>query len=157
MNRKGWTLEAPSPDPYLRSQKYAEPSVCGTCGVVYHKGRFSRPKSAPEGAESILCPACERIQDQAPGGEIVLRGDFIEGHYRELLNLIRNTAEAEAAQHPLERLMAVLELDDRIEITTTYEHLARRIGEAIQRAYKGEMRMHYAEDDKLIRIQWQRN
>ncbi|MEZ0370606.1 MAG: BCAM0308 family protein [Candidatus Sericytochromatia bacterium] len=157
MTRRGWTIEAPSTDPYLISEKLSEPSVCGGCGVVYEKGRFKWLKTAPEQAEEITCPACQRIRDDAAGGLVVLRGDFIEGHPKEILNLIENTANEEKANHPLERLIAVLNLDDRIEVTTTYEHLARRIGEAIQHAYKGELRMHYADDEKLIRVQWQRN
>ncbi|MDQ7055715.1 MAG: hypothetical protein Q9M89_04210 [Persephonella sp.] len=48
------------------------------------------------------------------------------------------------------------EEDGKIVITTTYEHLARRIGEAVHRAYKGNLNFQYPEGTKYIRVHWER-
>jgi hypothetical protein len=47
--------------------------------------------------------------------------------------------------------------EGRIEISTTYEHMARSIGEAIQNAYKGDLDISYLEAEKFVRIRWKRD
>ena len=41
-------------------------------------------------------------------------------------------------------------------VTTTGIHVARRIGEALARAYKGDLSYQYAAAEKRIRVYWQR-
>lgn len=45
---------------------------------------------------------------------------------------------------------------DHTAITTTGIHLARRLGEALAKAYKGELSFHYADAEDTIRVSWQR-
>ena len=39
-------------------------------------------------------------------------------------------------------------------VTTTGIHIARRIGDAMSRSYKGDYSFQYAEGDKSIRVYW---
>jgi hypothetical protein len=55
---------------------------------------------------------------------------------------------------PLERIISIEEQDDEIMIKTTYEHLARRIGEAIHRAHKVDLQLNYPEGKKYVRVYW---
>jgi hypothetical protein len=41
-------------------------------------------------------------------------------------------------------------------ITTTDIHLPRRIGEALHRAYEGDLDFHYEEEAYSIRVTWRR-
>lgn len=41
-------------------------------------------------------------------------------------------------------------------VTTTDPHLARRIGDALHHAYKGELEYRYNKQDKLLRVSWSR-
>ena len=41
-------------------------------------------------------------------------------------------------------------------VTTTGIHQARRIGEALSRAYKGDLTIQYADGEQSIRVYWQR-
>jgi len=61
------------------------------------------------------------------------------------------------AYRPLERIIEIKEEDGKIVVTTTYEHLARRIGEAVHRAYKGDLIIQYPEGWKYARVHWVRN
>jgi len=63
----------------------------------------------------------------------------------------------ENARRPLERVIEISPGADRIDVKTTYEHLARRIGEAVHRAFKGELKLFYSEDEKFIRVHWRRD
>jgi hypothetical protein len=84
------------------------------------------------------CPACHRINDNYPAGELTLSGSFPKSHGQEIVRLARNTEALENRKHPLQRIMSVEENPEGIVITTTDVHLPRRIGHAIVDAYKGE-------------------
>jgi hypothetical protein len=45
---------------------------------------------------------------------------------------------------------------DGLLVTTTDTHLARRIGDALYDAYKGELKYRYSKDDRLLRVTWRR-
>ncbi|WP_272481676.1 BCAM0308 family protein, partial [Rhodothermus marinus] len=82
------------------------------------------------------CPACRRAADRYPAGYVELAGAFLSTHQEEILNLIRNLEEQEKQARPLERIMAMEVQNGRCYVTTTGVHLARRIGEALARAYQ---------------------
>jgi hypothetical protein len=45
---------------------------------------------------------------------------------------------------------------DHVTITTTDLHLPRRIGEALRRAYDGELTVHQEKQSFLVRVTWSR-
>jgi hypothetical protein len=157
MERKDRLIQEYIHDPYFSKTKLQDPSVCEKCGVVFHSGVFDWPDSVPPGAAKMVCPACRRIGDKFEGGTITLEGQFLFDRKQEIMNIIKNTEKAEKNRRPLERIMSINEYDDRIEVTTTYEHLARRIGEAVNSAYKGNLELQYGEGKKYIRVRWRRD
>ncbi len=155
-NRKDRLIKEYIHDPYFTKEKYKEPSVCGKCGVVFSDGIFQWLEKTPPNANKIICPACRRIEDKYEGGVIYLKGEFLKEHKDEILNLIKNVAEEEMAYRPLERIIEIKDEGEDIVITTTYEHLARRLGEAVHRAYKGNLKLEYPGGQKYIRVFWER-
>jgi hypothetical protein len=103
-----------------------------------------------------MCPACHRIQDKYPAGFLTLEGPFLQEHKEELLHLARNEETKEKGEHPLHRIIHMEEKDESILITTTDIHLPRRIGEALRRAYEGELDFHYIEESNILRVRWKR-
>lgn len=156
MARQDRLLQEDMHDPYFVKQRYRDPSVCEKCNVVFRNGTFEWVKPLPPNAARIICPACRRIEDKFEGGIVTLEGGFLSQHKSEILNSITNTERAEQAARPLERIISLTDQGARIEIRTTYEHIARRIGEAIHRAYKGELAIQYPEGEKYARISWKR-
>jgi hypothetical protein len=142
-------------DPYQASGKYVEPTRCGTCGLVFHRGRWQRGE-APVKSHVTPCPACRRIHDKLPAGVLTLAGDFVAAHRAELVHLVRNEAEREGADHPLHRIMALDEAGAPVVVTTTDIHLPRRIGEALKHAYDGELHIEFGADEYRVRIDWRR-
>ncbi len=142
-------------DTYMAKGKLTEPTVCPTCGAVYHKGRWQwLPK--PEQAREQSCPACLRIHDDFPAGYVTVAGEFLAQRRDEILRLIRNHAEKAQAEHPLERIIAIVDHEGGVMVTTTDIHLARGIGEALEHAYQGELEYHYNEGENLLRVHWER-
>lgn len=153
---KSHHIEEHRHDPYKARGKLPEPTACPTCGAVFMHGRWQWSKRKLEGAHATTCPACQRIADRFPAGEITLKGAFVAAHSDELAGLIRNVERAEQAEHPLQRIIGMIERDGAMVITTTDVHLPRRIAHAIEAAYKGETETHYDEAGYFVRIGWRR-
>jgi NMD protein affecting ribosome stability and mRNA decay len=143
-------------DPYQPAKKPPEPTVCPVCGVLYHHGRWQWAGAAPAGAHQATCPACRRIADRLPAGLLRLSGDFFTAHRDEILRLVHNHVEAQRAEHPLKRLMSVSETVDGVEIAFTDTHLPHGVGEAVSRAYQGELETQYSDESNLVRVHWRR-
>jgi NMD protein affecting ribosome stability and mRNA decay len=142
-------------DPYQRQQKLQEGTVCPQCGAVYHDGRWQwvpRPQSPRE----ELCPACRRLNDHFPAGIVTLRGAFVSEHKEEIIRLARHQEAAEKAEHPLNRIISIEEDAEGITITTTDIHLPRRIGETVERTFRGSLGIDFEEDGYFVRVTWSR-
>jgi hypothetical protein len=142
-------------DTYQNRGKKTGPMVCTACGAFYQAGRWSWEK-APPGTDRTFCPACRRVRDKYPAGTLELSGAFLALKRQEIESLIRHEEEAESKEHPLERIIATSEERERTLVTTTGIHLARRLGEALTRAYQGKIAVHYGEGERDVRITWSR-
>ncbi len=153
--RKDRMVKTKRHDVYRERKKWPEPTRCVSCGAVFVKGRWTWETAAPDANEAV-CPACRRVADHYPAGQVTLRGPFFEAHREELMNLLHNVEAQEKGGHPLERIMTLQEHDDHTEVTTTGIHLARRMGDALFRAYEGDLSVDYGDGEKSVRVQWQR-
>ena len=136
-------------------RKLAEPTRCSDCGAVYRDGRWTW--AVPGGpAYEMRCPACWRIHARQAAGYVRLSGEYFERHRAEILRRVRRCEEAERADHPLERIMAIAAGPDGELVTTTGVALARRIAHGLKSAFKGEVRSRYSKDDKVLRVYWSR-
>jgi hypothetical protein len=149
-------IQARRHDAYRPTKGKPERSVCPQCGVCFDAGRWFWG-TPPEHASETTCPACLRIADRFPAGFLEISGDFYVVHHDEVHNLINHVATSERDLHPLERIILRDETGDHLLVTTTGVHIARRIGEALSSAYKGELTFRYADDDTRIRISWHRS
>lgn len=145
-------------DPYLRPWHQRNDTLCPQCGAAYQAGRWTwHGLVDASNAEEATCPACQRIAENVPAGTVSLRGAFVKQHADELCGLVRNTEELEKSEHPLERLIAISDSADGLDVTTTGLHLAQRIGHALEAAYDGELQIHYNHEEYYVDIHWQRD
>lgn len=140
-------------DVYLDRQKYSEPTLCTRCNALYLNGRWTW-ESTDQSVARAICPACKRITDNYPAGTIEISGTFFRNHHEELMNLVMNIEKQEKNLHALERIIKASHQSDKTVVTTTGIHLARRIGEALARSYKGDLCFQYLDADKGIRVSW---
>lgn len=153
--RKNRLIEEKRHDVYQERSKLPEPTRCSQCGALFVNGRWTW-QEAPAKSYETVCPACRRIAERFPAGSVEIRGLFFVEHRDEILNLIHNVERKEKDEHPMERIISATPIGDHLLITSTGHHLARRIGEAMARAYKGELSFQYAEAEDSIRVRWQR-
>lgn len=117
------------------------PSLPGTCGRKFRL---------------VLCPGCQKIRDLFPGGILILRGEFVNPHKDEMIQLIRSEEARARKINPLERIISIKDHRDKIEVQTTSDRFTQRIGIEIHRAFKGNVTYRWPGEDKFVRVEWRR-
>jgi hypothetical protein len=144
-------------DPYRADAKLAEGTSCPDCGATVAEGRWTWNLADAE-APQQRCPACRRIHDRVPAGQLTLSGDFLSAHASEILNLLSNTEERIREAHPLERMIELDgdPADGEVVMTFTGTHITHGMANALQHAFEGTMDAPYAEGGSLLQIRWTR-
>jgi NMD protein affecting ribosome stability and mRNA decay len=151
-----------SSDPYLSSGGLNGSSICKKCHAVFQKKRWTidedlyNQKAGMKSTVKVHCPACKKKKDRFPSGILKLKGDFLKDHRVEILNLVKNEEQRAMGFNPLERIIGVIDFESGIEITTTNEKLAQRIGKSLQRSYQGKVEYKWSSGTKLLRAEWTR-
>jgi len=152
--RRGQTYQGEEHDTYKLQGQLKEPTVCPTCGAVFHEGRWTWD-AKPAGAHETLCP-------HAIGSAINTQGPCHD--QRDLQGYPTRAAHRRRQQHltdgekgtSLSRIMAVESQPEGLVISTTDIHVPRRVGEALNHAYRGELELHYDQDEQFVRLTWTR-
>jgi hypothetical protein len=146
------------------SRAISEPAVCEGCGAVYANRRWTTAHSDTTDRENehrcpqkTECPACVQIRTGEPRGFVYLDGTFFESHDKEIQQLLLNESERAGEDNPLARIMEVKRGEaHKLIVTTTTEHLAQRLGHALEKAFGGSTRYDFSHENKLARVNWQR-
>ncbi|MCE9625957.1 MAG: hypothetical protein K8R69_10995 [Deltaproteobacteria bacterium] len=150
-------------DTYWNQAQPKDHSFCGKCSAIYHNKHwfFDEKKLETLRAEAanhqVLCPACHKIQDHFASGRVLMSGEFLREHREEILNLVKNAEKRAMGMNPLERIIEIANNGKGIEITTTHEKLAQRIGKSLYRAFSGTVDYQWARGDKMARVSWCRD
>lgn len=143
-----------------------EPGVCASCGAVYANRRWTvadakRGNGEPthwRPARITTCPACVQMQGGAPSGYVYLEGAFLVAHRDDIESLLWNEAGRAAEDNPLARIMLWKENGEgKLTLSTTTEHLAQRLGRALEKAYDGKVEYDFSHENKLARVSWKRD
>ncbi|MBX7223648.1 MAG: ATPase [Blastocatellia bacterium] len=139
---------------------------CETCGSVY-SGRHWAAPALPERVEFqlnpnsfhlTLCPACQQQKEGIAGGFVHLEGTFLEQHREEIVRLLQKEAKRAYRQNRLARILEWKdESNGKVFLSTTTEHLAQRLGHALEKAFKGQVRYDFSLENKLAHVWWTRD
>lgn len=143
-----------------------EPAVCVSCRSVYSGRRWRTAGLEGEldgvaigqSVRKTICPACIQTGAGAPSGYLYVEGAFVAEHTNEIKQLLNNEAERASEDNPLGRIVTwQLRSSDSMLLTTTTEHLAQRLGHALNKAYDGRVEYDFSHENKLARVTWRRN
>ncbi len=148
-------------DPYDEGRKYSDGVICSDCQAIYQSGHWLWPKEDEKkditARDQYLCPACRRIRDRYPAGVVFLEGEYLTRRRQEILNLVNRLVKEESYKSPLRKVISREENRGKLTIHLTDDHMARHLGEAIYRAYKGDLKIRYGEDRRFVRVYWSRD
>lgn len=141
-----------------------EPAVCRSCGALYiHRRWVATNADAKEPAHwrparVVLCPACKQKRTTTVSGLVTIQGRFLLLHRDQIERLLRNEAARAAEDNPLAQVLSWQDnKEGTLILTTTTEHLAQRLGHALEKAFDGKVNYDFSHENKLARITWQRN
>lgn len=155
-DRRDRLLHEHNHDPCQEDAKRPGPAACPECQASHHRGQWRREQPQP-GARAELRPACQRIRDHYPAGEVWVVDGGDSAKRAELVALIRHQDVGEKARHPLNRIMRIEQRTDPLLVQTTDSHLPHRLGEALLHAHKGRLETHYDEAGCFATVRWAAN
>jgi hypothetical protein len=147
------------------SRALSEPAVCEDCGAIYSRRRWTVASSDsenqlnkyPRPPRKTVCPACLQQRTGEPRGFVYLDGAFLLDHYKEVEKLLRNEVKRAMEDNPLARIMEMKRGDrHKLTVTTTTEHLAQRLGDALRKTFGGSIHYDFSHENKLARVNWRR-
>lgn len=145
-------------DPYGEGRKHTEGAYCPECRAVYHGGRWRWPDEVTKASGTpLLCSACRRIRDDFPAGEVYLSGMYLIKHRDEIENLVHKLVKEAKDRSPIKRMIDMKISNEEVCVRLTDDHLARHIGDALYRAYKGDLQRKYSDEEKFVRLYWHRD
>lgn len=143
----------------------SEPATCKQCGAIYANRRWTAAQNTASNrkdqhrrtTQMTVCPACKQAADGEPRGFVYLDGAFLVEHRKEIERLMLNEAKRAGEDNPLARILEFKEGNDhKLTVTTTTEHLAQRLGNAVEKAFGGDVRYNFSHENKFTRVSWQR-
>jgi len=131
-----------------------ERSVCRICGADYARRTWRRRQLAVPGAKPAapaLCPACAQVRRQEAFGS----GPFIGQNRAEIRRRIRNVCRRAEFTQPQRKLVSLRLETNELEIRTTSQKLAHRIGAELGKAFGGRVSYHWIDRDGTLRAVWE--
>lgn len=142
-----------------------EPVLCAGCGSIYVNKHWTRDAnarlrvagSAGRPIDVRICSGCRRRSSGVPHGFVHVDGEFVAPHRDDILHLLHNEADRASEDNPLGQ---VLDWGDDgtggLLVTTTTEHLAIRLGRALEKAFDGKLLFGFSHENKLAHVWWHR-
>ncbi|MDH4153782.1 MAG: BCAM0308 family protein [Nitrospira sp.] len=150
----------PKQDPYAMLKAPKGPTICRKCTAIYSSKRWhfdevaARKLAASPRTKKLVCPACQKTRDDYPEGVVTLTWADLREHEPEIRGLIANVETRAVAVNPLDRVMKIVRRKKDLEVQTTNDRLAQRLGRALVRAYKGKAVYKWAHRDMMVRVTW---
>ena len=163
---KGYTTqsinkrERPSQEPHLMLKAPKGSPICRQCHAIFDKKRwhFDEAKytelAKTDTTEKVLCPACQKIRDEHPDGIVTLKWRVLHDHVEDIVGMMKNAEARAMSVNPLERIMKVVVSKNEMEVQTTSDRFAQRLGKDLVKAFQGEVVYHWGHRDKLVRVEW---
>lgn len=143
-------------DSYLPRRSPKGIIQCSGCGAFYARRHWTLipPSgfSSPVHAHPIYCPACAKMRERYPGGELRLLG--VERDRAEIARILRREEERAREKNPLERIMGLHAANGDWRVETTTEKLAQRLGRSLRKARGGTLQYKWGHNNKFVRVVW---
>jgi hypothetical protein len=135
-----------------------ERSVCRICGADYARRTWRRRQLAAPAAQPTslaVCPACAQVRREEGLGSVVARGPFIGQNRAEIRRRIRNVCRRAGFTQPQRKLVSLRLEANELEIRTTSQKLAHRIGAELGKAFGGRVSYRWIDRDGTLRATWE--
>lgn len=154
--RRDKRMQPHTKDSYREPKRPKGDRICECCGAVCDAGRWTW-YATPRDRRQLECPACKRMRENVPAGELVLHGAYLHAHRGMILELLQRQADMETSEHALERIMEIERSADSVTVRTTGAHMVRRLADALLHAHHGSLAINYRDGEDMLRAHWTRD
>ncbi|RQR35087.1 glutamyl-tRNA amidotransferase [Burkholderia sp. Bp9143] len=154
--RRDKRMQPHTKDSYRDPKRPKGDRICEGCGAVCDAGRWTWYATSLD-RRQLECPACKRMRENVPAGELTLHGAYLRAHRSTILELLQRQAERETSEHALERIMDIEQSADALIVRTTGVHMVRRLADALLHAHHGDLALNYRDSEDVLRAQWKRD
>ena len=138
--------------------------VCQACGAVFIRRRWvaagtpnARLTARSGPVVRATCEACRMVAEGTWRGELRVSGEFFATHHEDIEHLLRNEVARSLADNPLARIVKWTPSGPSgLTVTTTTEHLAKRLGHALRKAFDGTVHYEFSHENKFAHVSWKR-
>lgn len=149
-------------DVYLPRRAPQGTVYCRGCDAVYYRRRWTlTPPADIRGRAGSrarfaygLCPACRKVADRFPMGEVRLAA-VPPAERGEVLRLLKSEERRAREKNPLERIMKIERGDGEWRVETTTEKLAQRLGRSLSKARGGKVAYRWSHNTRFLRVLWE--
>lgn len=133
--------------------------VCPSCAAVHTGKRWVasfvnvRNATSDKTVRFRRCPACEMIFSKKFEGQVVLTHVPLV-RMADVLARIAHMDKVARRQDPMDRIIHVRRSGHRVEVTTTENQLAVRIGKAVKSLLKGKLTIRWSKEEDIVRLLW---
>jgi hypothetical protein len=103
----------------------------------------------------VECPACE--QQEKTGlcyGRVIASGRFAQENLDAIVRRVRNVERRAGLSQPERRIVSAEWDGERLEVLTTSQKLAHRIGRELEKAFGGRARYRWSSVDGSLYAAW---
>jgi hypothetical protein len=108
-------------------------------------------------AVKTTCPACQQVRRGQAYGRVILRGTYVRQNEDAIRRRIQNVAERAAFTQPERKIISTDWSGSTLEVFTTSEKLAHRIGRELQKAFGGRASYAWSDRDGSLLVTWERD
>ncbi|HUY69737.1 MAG TPA: hypothetical protein VMU70_01850 [Candidatus Tyrphobacter sp.] len=128
------------PYPHKEEAEFLKPPRgmlgCESCSAVFYKKSWHhKPAAMKKRSGLTICPACALIKNRQYEGRIIIENTPLKLK-PELVGLIKSFARKAYERDSQDRLIAIKEIGKEIQVTTTENQLAVRLGKKIRETFK---------------------
>ncbi len=150
-----------SPPVARKTRPVDSTAVCERCGAVYARSTWRRgrilDRKTRAAAARTTCPACQQVRRGEAFGKVVLRGSYTRVHEDAIRRRIENVAKRAVFTQPERQIVSVEWDRNGLEVLTTSEKLAHRIGREISKTFGGSVAYRWSDRDGSVLVTWDRD
>jgi NMD protein affecting ribosome stability and mRNA decay len=151
LNRRG--AKSDKSPPVTRGQSFSDPSICERCGAVYAAKSWRRGRRLTgdviDRARWVTCPGCAQAAAGEYHGQVLI--ELSDGAKRDAITArIANVERRAQLTQPERQVVGTSWNGKTLEVLTTSQKLAHRIAREVEKAFGGEARFSWADDDGTL-------
>lgn len=133
--------------------------LCSRCGIVYfkkswhHNFRHFNGLEKDKGVAFTICPACKMAANNSYEGHLAVVA-IPQNKKEQFISTIKNSGMHGYRRDPLDRIIRTEIKNNRIDVYTSENQLAVRIGKKLRTVFGGELKIKYSKEDQLVSVEY---